>query len=176
MRQVIILLSVIGFLVSGCKVTAPPVVDDFELDSYLGKWYEIARYPHSFEKDLQAVSAEYQLKENGKVKVINRGYNAEKEKWSEAIGEAKLRERPDKGHLKVTFIPPVYIGGDYRIIVLDEDYQYAMITSRKMNYFWILNREPTMDAELLAELLEQAKSFGFDMEKISLVDQEKNTE
>jgi apolipoprotein D and lipocalin family protein len=176
MKQVIILLGMFGFLVSGCKVTSPAVVDGFKLDSYLGKWYEIARYPHSFEKDLQAVSAEYQLKENGKVKVINRGYNLEKEKWNEAIGEAKLKEGPDKGHLKVTFIPPVYIGGDYRIIMLDENYQYAMITSRKMNYFWILNREPKMDPDLQAELLEKAKKFGFDMEKISLVDQSMNME
>jgi apolipoprotein D and lipocalin family protein len=106
-------------------------VKNFDLSRYLGTWYEIARLPASFEKNLIHVTANYSLKNNGKVKVLNEGDDANTQKHKKAVGKAKIAQTPDVGYLRVSFFGPFY--ADYIILALDNDYRYAMVAS-SMHY------------------------------------------
>ena len=136
-------------------------VEDFRLDRYLGTWYEIARLDHSFERGLSRVMAEYSLREEGGVRVINRGYSEQDKEWKEAEGRAYFVDRADQGHLKVSFFGPFY--GSYIVFELDQDsYQYALVSGPDKSYFWILARRPEMDKELKQRLVAKAAARGFD--------------
>lgn len=137
------------------------VIPSLDLDRYMGKWYEIARLDHSFERGLDRVTAEYIKNTDGTVKVVNRGYRADGT-YNEAIGKAKTTADP--GVLKVSFFWIFY--APYRIFVLDEAYQYALVGSNSANYLWILCRQPTMDKHTLHQLLEEAQRRGFDTSKL----------
>ena len=139
-------------------------VSPFNKEKYLGKWYEIARFDYRFEKDLNNVTAEYSLKENGKIKVVNRGYNYIKKKWEEAIGKAKFAKDDNTGMLKVSFFGPFYSG--YNVISLQGDYQYALIAGSSLDYLWILSRSKTIPDKVKGEFLEKAKSIGYDIDKL----------
>lgn len=145
-------------------------VDDFILDKYLGKWYEIARLDHSFERGLSNVTAEYSLRDGGGVKVINRGYKTANGKWEEAEGKAYFVDDKSTGKLKVSFFGPFY--GAYNIIALDEkDYQWSLVAGPNTDYLWILSRTPVLEPVVLEQLLTQAKSLGFDTEALIFVEQ-----
>jgi apolipoprotein D and lipocalin family protein len=153
----------LALLLSGC--TGVPegitVVDDFNLDRFLGTWYEVARIDNSFEKKLEQVSAKYALADDGSVKVLNKGYDTKKNKWKTIEGRGVFIGDTHKGALKVSFFGPFY--ASYNVIELDKiGYRWAMVCGRDRSYFWILSREPEMDSELLKELVSHAKSFGFD--------------
>jgi len=136
------------------------VVQDFSLQRYLGTWYEIARLDHRFERGLSHVQAEYALRDDGSVRVINRGYNDEKGEWESAEGKAHFIDGADVGRLKVSFFGPFY--GAYNIIALDqENYQYSMVAGPDTGYLWILAREPQLDPAILERLLSQATDLGF---------------
>src|SRR5210317_851376 len=142
------------------KVTA---VENFKLNEYLGKWYEIARLEHRFEKGMEGISATYSMREDGRVKVLNKGYKTKEQEWSEAEGKAYFVGASDKGFLKVSFFGPFY--GSY--IVMDTDYKtYTMISGPDLSYFWILSRKPALDEKILDRLLAQAKEAGFDTSKL----------
>ena len=139
-------------------------VEGFEIEKYLGKWYEIARLPNWFEKDLIKVTATYELMSNGKVKVTNEGFNTKKEKYSKATGKAVFAADTDIGHLKVSFFGPFY--ADYKVIELDrEAYGYAMVASSS-KYLWILSRSPQLDDKITQILVDKAESLGFDVGKL----------
>ncbi len=138
-------------------------IHDFELAKYLGLWYEIARLPASFEKNLTNVTATYSLKENGTVKVENQGTDSKTNAVKKATGKAKFAGNPTIGYLKVSFFGPFY--GDYKIIQLDKDYKYALVYSSK-KYAWILSREKTMEKEILDQYLNSLKEFGIDTTKL----------
>jgi apolipoprotein D and lipocalin family protein len=145
-------------------------VDGFELSKYLGTWYEIARMPASFEKDLVGVTATYSVRSDGKVDVLNKGckktIDGEK---SVARGKAKFAGDPTKGHLKVAFFWIFY--ADYVVVALDkEHYDYALVISSK-SYMWILSRKPTLEASILARLIDQAKGLGIDTSKLIMAPQ-----
>ncbi len=145
-------------------------VKDFELNRYLGKWYEVARLDHSFERGLEQVSAEYSLNPNGSVKVVNRGYSTTKNKWSEAVGKAKFVQDPATGYLKVSFFGPFY--GSYVVFDLDkEGYEYAFVSGPDLSYLWLLSRNKTVSPEVKASFLKQAKAIGFDTSKLIFVKQ-----
>jgi apolipoprotein D and lipocalin family protein len=144
-------------------------VEGFNLQRYLGAWYEIARLDHSFERGLSRVTATYSLNENGTVRVVNRGFDSKKNEWKEAIGKARFVSRPDLGRLKVSFFGPFY--GGYNIFVLDEDYTYALICSNNTSYLWILARQPQLPEDVLDMLTQKAKSLGFDTDKLIIVEQ-----
>ena len=132
------LLSLLSFSLIGCTGMPEGVVPvkDFDESRYLGKWYEIARLDHSFERGLSHVTAEYELRSDGGIKVINRGFSATKNKWKEAEGKAYFVGNRDKGHLKVSFFGPFY--GSYIVFGLDQDnYQYAFISSYNTSYLWL---------------------------------------
>jgi apolipoprotein D and lipocalin family protein len=155
--------AMIALLMFGC-VKVPediPIVEGFDLSRYLGKWYEIARFDHSFERGLTQVSATYLPREDGGIRVVNRGYNARKEQWKEAVGKAYFTGSPSRGSLKVSFFGPFY--GSYNIMELDrKDYSYAMVCGPSKKYFWILARKKTLARDILDDLLGKAQKLGFD--------------
>ena len=139
-------------------------VTGFDADKYLGHWYEIARLDHSFERGLNDVTADYRKLPDGRIEVINRGFDAKKNKWNEAKGVARFQGKPDVASLEVSFFRPFY--GAYNVLVLDPQYRYAMVAGPNRDYFWILARERQLDPDTLTKLVEQAKSFGFATDKL----------
>lgn len=159
------------FFVSGCMGLPEGItpVSDFDLDRYLGKWYEIARLDHSFERNLVGVTAEYSLRKDGGVKVINRGFSEKNKKWKEAEGKAFFVREQNEGYLKVSFFGPFY--GSYVIFELDkENYQYAFVSSSKKSYLWFLSRTPTVSQELLDRFLIKSKELGFNTDNLIFVE------
>jgi apolipoprotein D and lipocalin family protein len=139
-------------------------ITGFEAEKYLGTWYEIARLDHSFERGLDKVYAEYSLRENGGMKVINHGFDTKKQKWNEAVGKAYFVETPDVGRLKVSFFGPFY--GAYTIVELDKtSYSYALVTGGD-DYLWILSRTPQMSYIVKQQLIAKAKALGFETDKL----------
>ena len=144
-------------------------VKDFELKRYLGKWYEIARLDHSFERGLEKVTAEYSMRDDGGVKVLNRGFSKDENKWSEAEGKAYFVREANEGYLKVSFFGPFY--GAYVVFELDKDYEYAFVTSSKKSYLWLLSRTPVVSDDLKVQFVEKAKTLGYDTAALIWVDQ-----
>ena len=144
-------------------------VKNFELKPYLGTWYEIARLDHSFERGMTHVTASYEMKEDGGVRVINKGFIIEDQEWKEAEGKAYFVEDENTGYLKVSFFGPFY--GAYVIFELDNNYQYAFVTSNNKEYLWFLSRSPTVDQGLMGYFVRQAKLQGFDTDKLIWVEQ-----
>jgi apolipoprotein D and lipocalin family protein len=137
----------------------------FELNKYLGTWYEVARFDHPFERGLQGVTATYSLKPDGKIKVLNQGYkNSLKGKLSIAVGKAKLTNPKTPRNLLVSFFWIFY--APYNILEIDPDYQYALIGSNSYKYLWILSRTPQMDEKTYNMLLDKAKARGYDTRKL----------
>ena len=162
-------------VLSGCTGLPKGIepVDKFQLESYLGKWYEIARFDHRYERGLEAVSAEYSLRDDGGVVVKNRGYKVVKSEWEEATGKAYFKGDSDIGHLKVSFFGPFY--GSYVIFELDKtDYQYAFVTSYNKKSLWFLSRTPVVSDELYDQFLAEIDSLGFDRSGLIRVDQTRN--
>ncbi len=146
-------------------------VNDFKIERYLGKWYEIARLNHSFERGLENVTADYTLRDDGGVKIINRGYDPDGKKWKQAEGKAYFVSESTVGQLKVSFFGPFY--GGYNIMALDnEGYSYSMVCGPDRSYLWILSRYPEMENLILKELVSQAKDLGFETEKLIYVKQQ----
>lgn len=167
-----ILLLVLSFALSGClgmpKTVTP--VDDFKLQNYLGKWYEIARLDHSFEEGLSQVTAEYTLRDDGGVAVLNKGFLAEKNQWKEAEGKAYFVNRDSEGYLKVSFFGPFY--GSYVVFALDKtDYQYAFVSGPNTDYLWLLARTPSVDQSIIDTFVSMAKERGFETDRLIFVEQ-----
>ena len=163
----------IAFLLSACTGMPAGVspVKDFELNRYLGTWYEIARLDHSFERGLEQVSATYSLRSDGSVKVLNKGYSPAKKQWKEAIGKAKFVQSSDTGYLKVSFFGPFY--GSYVVFDLDkEGYEYAFVSGPDLSYLWLLSRNKTIAPELKARFIKKAAEIGFDTNKLIFVKQD----
>jgi apolipoprotein D and lipocalin family protein len=165
------LLTTLLLLLAGCTGLPKGIepVTGFDQDRYLGTWYEIARLDHSFERGLSQVSAEYIPNDDGSIKVINRGYNAEKGEWKEAQGRAKFVGDSDVGHLKVSFFGPFY--ASYVVFELDEDYSTAYITGYNRNYLWLMSRTPEVSAEVLEAFRERAEAEGFELGELIVVEQ-----
>ncbi|MDB2650088.1 lipocalin family protein [Porticoccaceae bacterium] len=157
-------------LLSGCLAVPDGIepVDNFELNRYLGKWYEIARLDHSFERGLEAVSAEYSLRDDGGIRVINSGYNTDTQANQVAEGRAYFVDQPNLGYLKVSFFGPFF--GSYVIFELDENYQYAFIAGNTTNYLWLLARTPEVSQELVNQFISRATQLGFDTSQLVFVD------
>jgi apolipoprotein D and lipocalin family protein len=159
-------------VVAAACTGAPEGVDTvtgFELDRYLGTWYEIARLDHPFERGLSNVTATYSLRDDGGVKVINRGYNVEDQAWDEADGKAYFVGDENVGELKVSFFGPFY--GGYNIIELDKaGYQYSMVAGPDRSYLWILSRSPDLDDTVLDRLIAKAGELGFPIGELIMVE------
>jgi len=143
-------------------------VKDFSIDRYLGKWYEVARLDHSFERGLSAVTAEYSLRDDGGVRVINSGLSTESGERSEAEGRAYFVEDADQGYLKVSFFGPFF--GSYIIFELDtEGYEYAFVAGNNTNYLWLLARTPVVSDKVMERFIEQSKALGFATDELIFV-------
>ncbi|MCP3893991.1 MAG: hypothetical protein GY706_05095 [Bacteroides sp.] len=128
----------------------------------MGKWYEIARLDHSFERDLSNVSAIYTAKVNGDIRVLNRGYNEKTGEWKQIEGKARFVGDETIGSLKVSFFGPFY--GGYHVIELDRvSYSYAMVSGSSLSYLWILSRTKVLDEAIYSKLVTRAGALGFDM-------------
>ncbi|UCD67963.1 MAG: lipocalin family protein [Betaproteobacteria bacterium] len=146
-------------------------VQEFELNKYLGKWYEIARLDHRFERGLDKITAEYTLRDDGGVRVINKGYKTNAGEWNEIEGKAYFVGPENEGHLKVSFFGPLY--SSYVVFELDkEDYQYAFVSGNNTSYLWLLSRTPEVSDQLLARFKTRAKELGFDTDALIYVRQE----
>ncbi|HUI92331.1 MAG TPA: lipocalin family protein [Chitinivibrionales bacterium] len=165
------LLIVLFFKLNSYGDSHMEPVTNFDLNRYLGKWYELARLPASFEKNLTSVTATYSLKKNGKVKVQNEGTDSKSLKRKTAIGKAKIAQSKDIGYLKVSFFGPFY--ADYIVLELDKEYQYAMVAS-SMKYLWILSRKPELEKEIMDKLIQKAKNLGFQIENLYFTPQKTN--
>lgn len=159
-------------VITGCTGMPEGIkpVDNFDVQRYLGKWYEIARLDHSFERGLNQVSADYSLREDGGIRVLNRGYSLKDNEWKEAEGKAYFVSNTDMGHLKVSFFGPFY--SSYVIFSLDTlGYQHAFISGYNNNYLWLLSRTPTVSKKIIDNFITKAKRYGFNTEEIIFVDQ-----
>lgn len=146
-------------------------VEDFSLESYLGTWYEIARFDFRFEKDLSHVTATYSLNEDGTVKVVNTGYNTKKEKWQEALGKARFRtDDTTVGALEVSFFGPFYTG--YNVLKIDQGYTTALVGGKNFDYLWILSRTPEISEEVKQEYVEYAQNLGYTISNLVWVEQD----
>ncbi len=170
MRKIYILLMTL-FLVS-CTGVPPGVVpvQPFSLPNYLGTWYEIARLDHRFERGLTQVTANYSLREDGGVRVLNRGFNAEDNEWQEAEGRAYFVDKPEVGRLKVSFFGPFY--GAYNIARLSPDYSMALVVGPDLSYGWILARSAKPNAAMLASFQQTASELGISLNSWILVAQD----
>ncbi len=140
-------------------------VTGFSLERYLGTWYEIARLDHRFERGLTQVTATYSMRDDGGVRVLNRGYKEKKSKWSDSEGKAYFVGESNIGQLKVSFFGPFY--GAYNIITLEpENYSYALVIGNGTKYMWILAREPVLESAVLDSLLSKARKLGFDTDEL----------
>ncbi len=147
-----------------------PTVKHLEIEKFMGVWYEIARFPHKFEKDLVGVTATYEMKSNGQISVLNQGYKHTLDgKQKNAKGRARMPNAHEPGFLQVTFF--LCFWADYLVLELDENYQYALIGSSTPDYLWILCRQPQMDEHTYNMLVEKAKDFGYDISKLERVKQ-----
>lgn len=147
-------------------------VDNFDVNKYLGTWYEIARFDFRFEKDLNNVSAQYSLNDKGNVNVRNSGYNVVEKEWEKANGIAKFRGENDVATLKVSFFGPFYSG--YNVVALDDDYQYALIAGKNLDYLWILSRTKDIPENIKADYLKIAQEIGYDTSRLIWVSQDRN--
>ena len=165
-----ILLMISALLLGGCLGMPDSVkpVSDFELNNYLGKWYEIARLDHSFERGLSHVTAEYSIKSDGGVLVINRGFSEADNEWQEAEGKAYFVNTNNEGYLKVSFFGPFY--GSYVVFELDhENYQYAFVSGPNTDYLWLLSRTASVEPEVIKKFIDMSKELGFKTEDIIYV-------
>lgn len=148
-------------------------VDTFDLSRYLGEWYEIARYNHSFERGMDNTMAEYILQDDGKVFVLNTGWK--NGKFEVAEGKAKYKDpEGNPGALKVSFF--LFFYSEYNVMMVDENYQISLVGSKDEKYLWILSRTPVPDPDLLKMVLAEAEARGYDTSKLIWVDQSRNIE
>ncbi|WP_437890759.1 lipocalin family protein [Phytobacter sp. V91] len=174
MRLLLIIATVAAaFLLSACSSPTPPsgvtVVEDFNAQRYLGRWYEIARFDHRFERGLENVTATYSAMDDGGIQVINRGYNPERGMWQQSTGKAYFTGDSNRAALKVSFFGPFY--GGYNILALDKDYQYALVCGPDRDYLWLLSRTPTMPEAVKKQMLDIAARQGFAVEKLLWINQ-----
>ena len=156
---------------TSCSLSKPKgakAVTGLDAEKYLGKWYEIARFDFIHEKDMDNTTAEYSFNEDGSIKVVNRGYNYKKGKWTEAIGKAKFVEDPAIGRLKVSFFGPFYSA--YNIVELDENYQHVLIVGKNTDYIWMLSRTPEIPEEVKTKYLKTAESLGYNLDRLVWVE------
>ena len=148
-------------------------ISDFNLSRYLGTWYEIARFDHSFERGMDNVMAEYLLRDDGKVDVLNSGWKDGK--YKVADGKAKQPD-PSKNpaHLEVSFF--MFFYNDYNVMMIDDDYQVVLVGSKSPKYLWILARTPEVSDNVMDKVLDEASERGYNIDDLIWVDQSANVE
>ncbi|WP_372872075.1 lipocalin family protein [Shewanella sp.] len=161
MKKIFALLTL--WLLAGCTGKPMPVIQDFNLDNYLGTWYEIARIDNRFESGLTEVTAQYRRQGDG-VQVINRGFSAQSSEWKQAIGKARFVGSANEGRLEVSFFGPFY--GDYQILAAtkseDGRYRTALVAGNDLDYLWLLSRERAPAEDELTLFKDKIRSLGIE--------------
>lgn len=173
MKSVILVITMIIGAFANASSGYPQLetVDKVDLQRYLGKWFEIARFDQKFQKNCTAVTAEYKLRKNGTIKVINkcRKFNPNG-KLKVAIGRARVTDKNSNAKLRVQFFLRFlnigFLSGNYWILDLGEDYDYALIGDPSRKYLWILSRTKEMDERTYLGLVQKAETLGFDTSKL----------
>ena len=162
--------TMVGFISSKKrqKEIKPVAVKHFNLERYLGKWYEIARLDFFYERNLDNVTAQYYLNEDGSIRVVNSGYNYKTYQRETVTGKAVFAGSKDEGKFKISFLGPFY--SDYTIMAIDKDYQYALIAGKNLNYLWLLSRTTSMPENIRKSYLELAKDVGYATDKLICVE------
>lgn len=178
MKRFLLLLVAVFPCFSACAQSGngslnTETVKTLDLTRYLGKWYEIARFDHRFERGLVGVTAEYSLLPDGRIRVVNSGYKGSLTgEYTVAEGKTKRPDPSRPGQLKVSFF--LWFYGEYNVLELDqENYSYALIGSRSDTYLWILSRTPQISGETRKLLLEKARQRGYDTSRLIWVEQKK---
>lgn len=163
MRFILMLATV---LLGGCAGVPDGVttVEDFDAERYLGRWYEVARLDHRFERGMDNVTADYAARADGGLDVVNRGYLRAEGRWEEARGRAKFVGARDRGQLKVSFFGPFY--GGYNVIDLDPGYQLSLVAGPSRDYLWILARRPDPPRDAVERMVRRAAELGFDTDAL----------
>lgn len=167
-RSIIVVL--VGLIAAGCVGVPAQVttVENFDAKRYMGTWYEIARLDHSFERGLENVTAQYSLRNDGGIDVLNQGFDPRTRQWKQARGRAYFVSGSQTGRLKVSFFGPFY--GSYNIMALDEKaYSYALVCGPTTAYLWILARGPRLDPAVQSALIQKARDFGFPTDHLIMV-------
>lgn len=176
MKTIAYMLLAAGALVALCysckgkNIVDDSTVKDFSLQRYLGSWYELARFDHSFEKNMSNCTATYSLKDDGTIRIINRGFNDRKFEWKDKEGKAKATKTP--GLLRVSFFGPFY--SDYRVMMVTPDYSYALVGGDDSDYLWVLSRTPDISPETKNAIIFEAEKRGYDTSRLNWIDQQRN--
>ncbi|OJY22898.1 MAG: lipocalin [Pandoraea sp. 64-18] len=151
-------------LLSGCANTRPPPgvspVSPFDVSRYQGRWYELARLDHAFERGMTDVSATYTPQSDGSIRVLNRGFDTSNGRWQAVTGKALFTGSPSVASLKVSFFGPFY--GGYHVAAIDPDYRWALVVGPNTGYCWILAREKHLDASEMKRIVARAQALGVD--------------
>jgi len=167
-------LLILSLLLTSCVGIPDGVsaVDGFEVNRYLGTWYEIARLDHRFERGLNNISANYSLRDDGGIKVLNKGWNTQDKEWSSAEGVGYFVDQTSVGRLKVSFFGPFY--GGYNVIELDkQNYSYSVVTGPDKSYLWILSRTKQLPDNLQREIIGRLEKSGFATDKLIFVNHDR---
>lgn len=167
-----IIISAGLILLKSCRTIPKGVsaVQPFDGKKYQGKWYEVARLNYVFEKNLDHATAEYTIKKDGNIKVVNTGHNVKTGKDKKVTGVAKFVDSPDIGKLKVSFFGPFYAG--YNVIAVDKDYQNALVAGKNLKYLWLLSRQKTMPENIKNDYLKKASDLGYNINDLIWVKQD----
>lgn len=171
MKKMFLLVSLFSIGLNACsnEQLNNSTVSELDLNRYVGKWYEIARYDHIFERGLVGCTANYTLQDNGYIKVVNAGYKKTLDgKYDESIGKARRPNVNEQGKLEVAFFANFY--ADYYVLELAPDYRYALVGSKTDRYLWILSRTPQMEQVDIDFLLKRAKERGYNVDKLIWVE------
>ena len=169
MKRIIIIVVIVMTAIS-CNAQSSinrTTVASLDVERYMGSWYEIARFDHSFERDMEYCKAQYSLMPDGKILVENSGVDSRSGKFRVVEGKAKLGSHP--GQLRVSFF--LFFYSDYNILALDKNYEWALIGSKSPKYLWILARTPKLPEVVLNEILTEASDRGYDVSKLIMVKQ-----
>jgi len=155
------LVATLMFTGKGFTADLPPLqtVEQVDLSRYLGRWYEIARLPNRFQKGCRGSMADYSLREDGDITVVNSCHNLDDNNLRQSKGHAWVVDPISNARLKVSFFWP--FRGDYWIIELGRNYEYAVVGTPSRKYLWVLSRDQTISAELYAAILQRAAQKGF---------------
>jgi apolipoprotein D and lipocalin family protein len=169
----LLIIFVLIFVFNSCASIPEGAVPvkPFYINKYLGKWYEIARMDFKFERDLNNVTATYSLNDDGSLKVDNRGFNYKSKEWKQAIGKAKFTGDTTEAKLKVSFFWPFYSG--YNVIAVDDEYKYALVAGKDLDYLWLLSRDITMPEDIKQKYLKVAQGIGYNTSALIWVEHDK---
>lgn len=166
-----IFASISALFLAACNELPPLVVpvSGFDANRYLGKWYEVARIDNSFERGLDHTTAEYSMRADGGIRVVNQGYKLATKEWKSVEGRAYFVKDASVAHLRVSFFRPFY--GAYAVFTLDSNYQYAFVSGGNLKYLWLLSRSPVINDSLRARFMKEASARGFATDQVLWVNQ-----